>query len=276
MRVMVEAKLSRHLLGSTGWNIVVVVSEERVGRTGVGERLLEVLEAFVESGDRLTLDQVRDTTGLPRTTTYRMLRLLSDRSWLDHGPGGYALGPQIASLGRRAGDLEELRSAASGPLNELQGATGAVAHLSVLDGASIRHVDKVGGASWADVPSSIGTRLPVHDTASGWSILAAMRPEEADAVLALRFQVGVPATLTELHRELHAARRNRGVAVRTGEHRAARVTTVAAPVIGPHGPVAAIMLGWRRQGPTTSRAIELVAAAARRTSHALHPGAGDD
>nr|WP_243731553.1 IclR family transcriptional regulator C-terminal domain-containing protein [Nocardioides ochotonae] len=272
---MVEAKLSRHLLGSTGWNIVVVVSEERVGRTGVGERLLEVLEAFVESGDRLTLDQVRETTGLPRTTTYRMLRLLSDRSWLDHGPSGYALGPQIASLGRRAGDLEELRSAASGPLNELQGATGAVAHLSVLDGASIRHVDKVGGASWADVPSSIGMRLPVHDTASGWSILAAMRPEEADAVLALRFHAGVPATLTELHRELHAARRNRGVAVRTGDHRAARVTTVAAPVIGPHGPVAAIMLGWRRQGPTTSRAIELVAAAARRTSQALHPEAGD-
>lgn len=241
---------------------------ETPARSGVGERLLRVLEAFLESGEHLALDDVTAITGLPRTTTYRMLRLLHEKHWLDHGPRGYSLGPHVASLGRSSGSHEALRMAASEPLSELQAASGAVAHLSVLDGASVHHLDKIGGTAWADVPSSIGMRLPVHDTASGWAILAAMRPETVDAVLDL---VPSPIDLVALHRELNITRRHHGVAVRPGEQRPARVTTIAAPVMGPAGPVASIMLGWRRQGPSTNHAMGLVAATARRTSRELFP-----
>ena len=99
-----------------------------------GDRVLDVLEAFAADSSPQTLDEVRARTGIPRTTTHRILTMLTRRHWLSHASDGYQLGARGRLLGGVGESLEPLRSAAAGPLNELQMATGAVAHLSVLEG----------------------------------------------------------------------------------------------------------------------------------------------
>ena len=237
-----------------------------------GDRVLDVLEAFTPDSAPQTLDEVRARTGIPRTTTHRILTLLTRRHWLTHTGAGYQLGPRGKVLGSASESHESLRAAAAGPLNELQLATGAVAHLTVLEGAMTCHVDKVGGPTWGEIPSAVGVRLPVTQTAAGYALLAFLPPEEVDAVLTLADSTtATPVDRDAVREALRTARRNGGVVTRDGETIPSRISTAAAPVLGPQGPVAALSVAWRRTGPDAVRAAALVSWAARRVQENLYP-----
>jgi DNA-binding IclR family transcriptional regulator len=241
--------------------------------TSLGDRILDVMETFADGSYAQTLDEVQALSGLPRSTTYRLLTLLTRRRWIEHTALGYRLGPCAVSIGRRAEGHEALRAAAAETLNELQLASGAVAHLTVLEGVQTCHLDKVGGRAWGEVPSQVGVRLPVTETVGGRCILALMSPEEVDTVLDMIAESGMPTVdRAALNTELVAARRRQGVLVRSGEDRPSRISSAAAPVVGPDGPVAAVSIAWRHTGPDLNRAASLVAVAAKRVSEELHPG----
>lgn len=238
-----------------------------------GDRVVDVLDAFSEDPSPKTLDEIRVLTGLSRTTTHRILTMLTRRRWLEHTPLGYRPGTRGQALGGTPGGLETLRAAAAGPLNELHLASGAVAHLTVLDGPATCHVDKVGGRAWSEIPSTVGVRLPVTDTAAGQSILAYLPPERVDALVAMLTESGNDRIdRAELDAALAAARRNNGVVTRDGGQRPSQISTAAAPVLGPDGPVAAVSVAWRHTGPEAVRAAALVAWAARQVSAELYPG----
>jgi len=240
--------------------------------TSLGDRILDVLETFADGPQAQTLDEVQALSGLPRTTAYRLLTLLTRRRWLEHNASGYQLGPWAVSIGRRAEGHEALRAAANEALNELQIASGAVAHLTVLEGAQTCHLDKVGGQAWSEVPSQVGVRLPVTETVGGRCILAFMSPEEVDEILEMVAEAGM-ATVDRaaLATELAAARRRQGVLIRSGQERPSRISSAAAPVVGPDGPVAAVSIAWRTSGPDLNRAASLVSVAAKRVSEELFP-----
>lgn len=237
-----------------------------------GDRVVDVLDAFSEDPSPKTLDEIRSRTGLSRTTTHRILTMLTRRHWLEHTPRGYRPGSRGQALGGAPGGLEALRAAAAGPLNELHLASRAVAHLTVLDGPTTCHVDKVGGRAWGEIPSAVGVRLPVTDTAAGRSILAYLPPERVDALVAMLAESGNDRVdRAELDAALAAARRNHGVVTRDGGQRPSQISTAAAPVLGPDGPVAAVSVAWRRTGPEATRAAGLVARTARQIRAELYP-----
>ncbi|MFS3130762.1 IclR family transcriptional regulator C-terminal domain-containing protein [Nocardioides sp. Bht2] len=177
----------------------------------------------------------------------------------------------MLELGRRTIGYQTLRAAAADALLELHQASGAVAHLSVLEGAMTCHLDKVGsGRTWHEVPSRIGIQLPATETAGGLSILAYLSPEEVDEVLDLQVQAGVsPVDRRHLENELAAIRRRNGVALRSGANRASRISSAAAPIHGFSGPVGTVSIAWRHQGPTQEVAVDQVARAARRVAQEL-------
>ena len=136
----------------------------------------------------------------------------------------------------------------------------------------MHYLDKVGGAAMHSVPSHVGARLGAEETVTGQALLAQMSPEEVDRRYSLdhRRITRDGMNIEQVHRRLDLVRRRRGLAFSSAERCEMGISSVAAPVLGPHGVVAAISVAARKSmrleavGP-------LVAAAARTTSARLFP-----
>lgn len=207
------------------------------------ERLTLIMDAFDRPHRRLTLEEVVSRSGLPRSTTHRILDQLVRMLWLDHSSLGYTLGPRALSLGGRELGHSVLRAAAAPHLHRMAMQTGMVVHLAALDGNEIYYLDKLGGQAAAAVPSAVGLRAPSHCTAVGKAILAAMSPEHVDDLYRLapplrRTERSI-AGLPELHRELVCIRGRQGVAFDVGEF-TGTISCVGIALRGLNGPVGAI------------------------------------
>ncbi|AJR18785.1 helix-turn-helix domain-containing protein [Pimelobacter simplex] len=237
-------------------------------REGVLERVTLIMDSLAEEAGPLGLDEVTQLTGLPKSTVFRMLRKLHQLGWIHQDENGYAPGPRITRQDVTA-EHDRIRVAAAVTLNELQLATDSVVHLSVVDGPVIHYLDKIGGPRSTSVPSRVGGRIMMTDSVSGLAILAAMTPEDVDDAVD-RQRRWHPEHLAALHRDLNVIRRNRGIAVADGRRLYEGISSLAAPVLGPRGPVAAISLA-RRGNLSTAAAGPLLLNAVRATARALHP-----
>jgi len=241
-------------------------------RSGVVERVTLVMDAFGPHRPSARLEEVADHTGLPRSTAFRILRQLVELGWLEHGPEGFRLGRRLQELHGCTVDYTDIRAAASTVLTDLNLKTGAVCHLGVLEGSFVHYLDKVGGAATYSVPSRVGARLAAEETVSGRALLAQVVPEDVDRRYAAdnRRTTGDGKSIEHLHQRLDRVRRERGVAFSSAERCGMGISSVAAPVLGPHGVVAAISLAARRTMQLEALG-PVVSAAARTTSARLFP-----
>lgn len=236
------------------------------------ERMTLILDEFIGTFTRLTLEDVARRTHLPRSTTHRILDQLVRLRWLEHTSLGYSLGPRALGLGGPDGSHGEIREAAAPLLHDLHLRTGAVVHLAVLDGADVYYLDKVGGRFATSVPSRVGGRAPAHSTALGKSMLALLDPEEVDARLGADIHRLTNRTIGAtdiLHQELNRIRQRHGLAFERGEC-FPDIACVAASVRSPEGAVASISLVGDARTPLEKTA-PLVVDAARQVSRALFP-----
>lgn len=146
--------------------------------TAVLERVSLVLDTFDGPG-RLTLSQVVERTGLPRSSAHRMLERFVGMRWLRRDGRVYELGPRLMELGSIAVHQNRLHGAAAPILQELHRVTGYVVHLGVLDGSDVLYLDKVGGRLAANLPTRVGSRYPARSSAIGKALLA-YTPTSAD------------------------------------------------------------------------------------------------
>ena len=241
-------------------------------RSGVVERVTLVMDVFGPHRQSACLEDVTECTGLPRSTAFRILRRLVDLGWLDHGSDGYQLGGRLQQLHGCAADYLDVRAAASELLTELNLKTGAVCHLGVLESSYVLYLDKVGGTVTHSVPSRVGARLCAEGTVSGRALLASLAPEEVDRRYAAdrRLVTSNGAGIEQLHRRLDRVRRARGLAYSYAERCEMGISSLAAPVVGPHGAVAAVSVASRRTMQLEALG-PVVAAAARRVSDRLFP-----
>lgn len=135
------------------------------------DRVGLVLDAFDGTG-RLTLAQIVRRTGLPRSSTHRILEHLVRMGWLRRDERAYVLGLRLMELGTLAMHQDGLHDAARPHLHELHRATGLVVHLAVLDGTDVVYLDKLGGPLDRMVPTRVGGRRPARDAALGRALLA--------------------------------------------------------------------------------------------------------
>lgn len=238
-------------------------------RPGVVERMTQILDVFLLHAGDHRLGDIASSSGLPRSTTFRLLSQLVALQWLEHGERGYRLGGRIRGLNAGATDHRNLRGAAADVLNELHLRTGAVAHLGVLDGSSVVYLDKIGVRAGQTVPSRVGGQLPAYRTVMGKALLATLSPERVDALLAADASERDPRLdVARLHAQLQRIRQRQGLSYHRVCRSGSEITSIAVPVLGPEGAVGAIALvslGRLQLAP----AAPLVVAAARRTSQLL-------
>lgn len=147
-------------------------------------RITLLIDAFDEAHTVLSLGELTERTGLPKSTVHRLADQLLALRWLDRTPVGYRIGLRFFEVGGLVAARNNLRDRAYPFLTDLQAATGHPVHLAILDGHEVVVLEKVWGHGSPPLPTRIGGRLPAHATALGKALLAFPGPADVDRVLA--------------------------------------------------------------------------------------------
>ena len=154
-------------------------------------RGLRLLEMFDRTRPEWTLAELTAATGLPRSTTYRLVVTLERLGYLDRTEPHktYRLGARVLHLGFEFLGSQELVEIAHAPLQRLSARTGGSTHLAILDGTDAVYLLRVAGSNRLVSNVRAGTRLPAHATVMGRALLAghdreALRARFGDAPLA--------------------------------------------------------------------------------------------
>ncbi|KOV60609.1 IclR family transcriptional regulator [Streptomyces sp. MMG1121] len=205
------------------------------------EKAAKVLSAFQNAGPRLTLTEVVQHSGISRSSAHRILDQLVQLRWLEREGRDYRLGMGMLELGAMASHHNRLRRAALPHLHALHESTGHLVHLTVLDGAEVVYLERIGGSDNSGVPSRMGGRQPAYCTASGKAILAFSDAAQVEQVIQHGLRPRTPRTIIrpELFRSELTVARERGVAF-DHEEGYRGVFCVAAPLRGAGRAIAAV------------------------------------
>lgn len=240
---------------------VVKVRDAAVARPAVASvaKAAAVLHTFVPTTTTLTVRQLAERTGIPRSTVHALCTTLCDAGLLESGEGyGYRLGPTLATLGGQVVDRSGLLAAAEVPLAALQMHGAYELHLAQLVESWVVIIDRrLGRRPMLMGEDRIGLRALAHLTGCGRGALSALPSSERRRRIAGGCrQDGVPvpcmSTLDALLERAHLV----GYIVSGDLHPGRR--SVGAPVIGPDGrPVGGVSIASTtdRMSPSMVQAI---------------------
>jgi DNA-binding IclR family transcriptional regulator len=136
------------------------------------DRVFTVLDACAASRRTVSLADLVQLTGLPKTTLHRLCWKLEAVGALEQHQDGFRVGPKLFALGAMNPTLQRLRTASMPFLYDLSTGTGHVSNLAIMHGGRALLVDEVFAAE-KPFPRMVGALLPLHATALGKVLLAA-------------------------------------------------------------------------------------------------------
>jgi DNA-binding IclR family transcriptional regulator len=183
-------------------------------------RTADILRALGAVPEGLGLTELAAEAGLAKSTVHRLVTALVAEDFVESTRDGrLRLGRGLAQLGAAA--RSSLRQDLRPILVRLAGDLDETTDLSVLDGSSARFIDQIPSTQRLRAVSAVGVTFPLHSTANGKALLAAMPPEQAAAILPSRLSADTPNTITsrrELWAELDRIRAAGGIAYDREEH----------------------------------------------------------
>lgn len=147
------------------------------------ERAFRILEVLADGPTRVS-DLARATT-LHKATVHRLLHAMVRLGYVEHAPDGarYQVGLRVLRLRDLALSRLDLRTAARTDLEVLRDTTRLTVHMGILSDGEMVVVEKLNPASAIQMASFVGGRNPLHSTAQGKAVLAALPPAELQAYL---------------------------------------------------------------------------------------------
>jgi IclR family transcriptional regulator, acetate operon repressor len=176
------------------------------------EKTLTVLDAL--DGARSRLGDIAERAQLPKSTVHRILRRLVERGYARaEGNGVYGLGPRVLTMAGEMLQGLDATAHAAPVLRELHADVGHTVHFAMLSDDEAVYLEKLVDPGLPyQFASRVGGRIPLHCTAIGKSLLAAM-PDEV--IVRLGLVRRTPRTIVsadDLHAELERVR-ERGFAI---------------------------------------------------------------
>jgi DNA-binding IclR family transcriptional regulator len=172
---------------------------ERRDGIQVVARVADILRHLSTQPDGLTPQELSDRSGIPRPTIYRIAKALAAEDFVRIMPTGkLAVGPGI--MGVAISSRRDIRHEVSPFLQKLSEDLDETADLAVLYAGEALYVDQYVSPHVLRIVAHIGGRLPLHCTANGKALLAALTPEQVEAVLPARLERNTPYTITDKRR----------------------------------------------------------------------------
>jgi DNA-binding IclR family transcriptional regulator len=239
--------------------------------SGAGEAVIDrafaVLGAFDADHRVLPLTRLAQRTGLPRSTALRLARKLTETGALERlDDGRYVVGLRLLEIASLAPRGHGLRAVAMPYLEDLFHVTHHHIVLAVRDGPEALLVERLSAHNASPALYRVGGRMPLARTGVGLVLLAHAPADVQEQILG-RFEPGdggdVVRSAEELRRVLAEVRRG-GYAVGSQAEPQPH-TTVAAPIRGADGVIAAVSV----VAPSTDFDVAVYVPAVRATARAV-------
>lgn len=204
-------------------------------RDSIISRVVRILSCFDRSTAALSLSSLARRSGLPLTTTHRLVDELLRHGLLERDAAGdLRPGLRMWELANRASHALTLREACLPFMEDLQATVRHHVTLAVLDRGSALYVERLSSPESPLEAAHIAQRMPLHAASSGLVLLAFSDPSVQARALRGPLERTTPETVVdpdELRRQL-ADIRQRGYAAPPGVGRPEWIG-VAVPVFGP-------------------------------------------
>ncbi len=161
------------------------------GRRGVAgslqsvDRAVSVLEVLARNGGA-GVTEIADELGVHKSTASRLLWALESRGLVDQEKerGKYYLGAGILRLAGAAAIRLDISQESAPVCRWLADETGETANVAVLDGDAAVNIMQARGTAEVAAYNWLGRRTPLHATASGKVLLAALPVSVRESLLA--------------------------------------------------------------------------------------------
>ena len=224
-------------------------------------KAIKVLEFIGESGRDVSLTEVANALGMPKTTVFRYLQTLSATMFLRHdiGRDRYGIGMRFRTLARTDNSLHRLRQVAVPVMRDLNRTFNETINLAIEADGEIVYIEIIESTRTLRMQARVGSRDPLHTTSLGKAVLAYLGDAERDAILAGALSEQTYRSVMDsnvLRRQLKEVR-NRGYAVEIGENEDGAMC-IGVPILDDLAyPMAALSLS----APEQRQTAELIASA---------------
>jgi DNA-binding IclR family transcriptional regulator len=207
------------------------------------QRGLEVLEAIGAAQEPLGTPEIARRIGVSRSAAFRLIYTLRYMGFLepDGESGRFTLGPRILNLGFAYLASMDIVERARPELERLRDRTNVSAHLSIRNGAEVLYLSCIQTLTGFHSTLNVGARLPAYASPMGWLLLSELSSRDLAALYGAtrlqRLTDRTPADLASLLQAVGEAGA-RGFVLSRGILEAGG-SSIAAPVVGPDGKMAA-------------------------------------
>lgn len=146
-------------------------SVEQATASSVLWKAFNVLDSFSHGHRVMTLSEIARQSGLPKSTTHRILMMLIEVQAVERVEHGYKIGLRMFTRGALCADAS-LRDVALPHLERLRRLTRQTVHLAVLQDADVVYLEKLPSLVSPRTPALVGGRLKAHLTGVGKVLLA--------------------------------------------------------------------------------------------------------
>jgi DNA-binding IclR family transcriptional regulator len=182
-----------------------------LGLVKSAERTVRILETLAASPTRLTLSELQERVGYPRSSLHALVRTLRELKWIETDDSGsaFGIGPHALLSGTAYLDKDPALPYAYAVLEDLRAEIGYTVHFARRDDAHVLYLASRESRESKQIVSRVGRRLPAHLTALGQALLAELTSDEVDGMLPDPLPVLTEHTIGDreiLHTELDAVR----------------------------------------------------------------------
>lgn len=215
-------------------------------------KAMKLLELLNETGSAMSLSEISQQTGWPKSTIHGILSTMREDSLVAQDKEGrYMLGIRLFEYGCAFRASWKTLDVIRPYIDHISYETGEAVFLSIMDQGAVVTLDRADDRSGLWIRPDLGCRLPVHCTAEGKLFLAYMGEAKREAILnAYEYTAFTEHTITDkrsLLKEL-AQIREKGYALENSEFKTG-LRAIAAPVLDAAGEVhyAVGIIGMFRQ-----------------------------
>ncbi len=150
----------------------------------VAHRTLELLEYICNSDSRaFTVKELSTAFGINKTSIFRMLRVLTNRGYLqqEEKAGCYSLGLKLLELSARVSGKIGLLEVASRHLERLSVELKETVNLTVMRDCEVVYIHKIESPHFLRTDLRVGSAMPAHCCAPGKAMLAWYPPDRLES-----------------------------------------------------------------------------------------------
>ena len=176
------------------------------------ERTVKILETLADSPTRLTLSELQERMGYPRSSLHALVRTLRELKWVEADETGsaFGVGPHALLSGTAYLDRDPALRFAYESLEDLRTEIGYTIHYARRDEAHVLYLASRESRDTVRMVQRVGRRLPANVTGLGQALLADLTEAEIDALLPADLPGLTANSITDrsaLHAELDAVRK---------------------------------------------------------------------